>query len=680
MLEHKEKFVAIALLFVALSAQALTLGRIRGAALVGHSLDMAIPVQLDAGEDAASLCLGADVFHADARQDPARVRVTVEPTAHALTVNARVTSSAIIDEPVVTIYLRTGCGQKTTRRYVVLADLPSEVEPSSLPFVVPANIAPAARVAVEPPAAAGVPVAPTVDAPSTAVKRRTPKAQSSGVEGPKPRAAPIAVERPARAAAKAGAKTPDSTSAASTRKSAAGRPRLKLDPLELLSDRVANLDSFMTFEPSEDALREREKVQKLEADVKALREAAARNQASVLDLRARLQKAEEQRFPVGLIYGLVGVVLLALLGAGWYLYRQRQNRERGDQWWSGSSSMSVPPPEVGSRHGAPISTQLMKHDGSVPARRAGGGAVAGASAEAGSVSEVDVTLIDMSDSHFGEFMPADAPPKRQRGSAGPSKSAAAAPSKVVRDLHSPAVLETRRQAEALAAQGKTDLAVRTLKKQVSESDEPNPFVYLDLFVLIHSLGLKEEFAQFRQDFKLLFNGRVPDFAFFRDEGKGLEAYPEVLSRLTGLWGKPKVLDAIETLVFRDPWTDDAQVFDLAAFRELLLLHGVAHGAVAGAAAQAAVGVGLTTMALGRRDAVEARDTMPAPSDLSQPDAGHGTGLDIDLSAFGSASPSQAQEGSAPVVDLPLLMPFDPGLDAGGAQTHGLGPASKRNEK
>ncbi len=683
LLEHKEKFVAIALLFVALSVQALTLGRIRGAALIGQSLDMAIPVQLDAGEDGASLCLGADVFHADARQDPARVRVTVEPTAQALTVSARVTSSALIDEPVVTIYLRTGCGQKTTRRYVVLADPPSEVEPAALPFIVPANIAPAARATVERPDAAVVPVAPTVGAPGTAAKRRTPKAQTSSVEAPKPTAAPSAAERPARATAKAGAKEPGSTSAASTRKSSAGRPRLKLDPLELLSDRVANLDSFMTFEPSEDALREREKVHKLEADVKALREAAARNQASVLDLRARLQKAEEQRLPVGLIYGLLGVGLLGLLGAGWYLYRRRQNRARRDQWWSGSSSMSVPPPEAGSGHGAPVSTQLMKRDGSIPARRTGGSAGASASAEAGSVSEVDVTLIDMSDSHFDDFLPADARPRKRRQPASVDKPNAPAPTnKVVRVLHSPAVLEVRRQSEALAARGKTDLAVRTLKKQIGESEEPNPFVYLDLFALIHSLGLKTEFAQLRQDFKLLFNGRVPDFAFFRDEGKGLEAYPEVLSRLTGLWGKPKVLDAIETLIFRDPWVEDAQIFDFAAFRDLLLLHGVASGAVVGTAAQAAAvaGAGLNTVPMGRPDGVEARDTMPAPSDLSQPTAAQGSGLDLDLSAFELAPASQPQETSPQDIDLPLLMPFDLGTDAVGPATAGPRPSAKPNEK
>ena len=80
-MEHRAKIIGIALLCVALGSQALTLGRIRGAAVVGRPLDMVVPVQMDAGEDASSLCFDADVFHADTRQDASRVRVVVEPMA-----------------------------------------------------------------------------------------------------------------------------------------------------------------------------------------------------------------------------------------------------------------------------------------------------------------------------------------------------------------------------------------------------------------------------------------------------------------------------------------------------------------------------------------------------------------------------------------------------------------------
>ena len=92
-MEHRANIVGVALLCVAFSSEALTLGRIRGAALIGKPLDMVVPVQLDVGEDATSLCFDAEVFHADTRQDTSRVRVVVEATGLPQTTNVRIMST-----------------------------------------------------------------------------------------------------------------------------------------------------------------------------------------------------------------------------------------------------------------------------------------------------------------------------------------------------------------------------------------------------------------------------------------------------------------------------------------------------------------------------------------------------------------------------------------------------------
>jgi hypothetical protein len=89
------------------------------------------------------------------------------------------------------------------------------------------------------------------------------------------------------------------------------------------------------------------------------------------------------------------------------------------------------------------------------------------------------------------------------------------------------------------------------------------------------LGQKNEFQLLRKDFNLLFNGRVPEFARFKDEGRALESYPEFLTHLTALWSTPKALEMIESSIFQDPWDAKSQHFDLAAFRDLLLLHAIA---------------------------------------------------------------------------------------------------------
>ena len=108
----------------------MSLGRHRGATLIGRPLDITVQAVMDAQEDIASLCLDADVFYADNKLDKARVRVTAEKSATgSQDVVIRVRSSNLVDEPVVTLYLRVGCQQKTERRYVTLAELASDVVP-----------------------------------------------------------------------------------------------------------------------------------------------------------------------------------------------------------------------------------------------------------------------------------------------------------------------------------------------------------------------------------------------------------------------------------------------------------------------------------------------------------------------------------------------------------------------
>jgi hypothetical protein len=269
-----------------LGCDALTLARARGAAWVGKPLDMVIPVQLDAGEDATALCFEADVFHADTRQEASRVRVLVETTEQAQSINVRVRSSALVDEPVVTVYLRTGCGQKTSRRYVLLADVPSD---TATPLAV-----------ARPPIARAVPSPVTALAPehADAVPPETPPtAQARKVRVPKP---PVTKVAPVKSSAVPDKKLPERAS---------GQSRLKLDPLDLLSDRVANLDAYMTFEPPEDALRNRQRMQALEDALKTSQLQAVKTEASLADLKHRLQQAESERFPVVVLYGLLALVL-----------------------------------------------------------------------------------------------------------------------------------------------------------------------------------------------------------------------------------------------------------------------------------------------------------------------------------------------------------------------------------
>lgn len=617
-MEHRANIVGVALLCVAFSSEALTLGRIRGAALIGKPLDMVVPVQLDAGEDAASLCFDAEVFHADTRQDTSRVRVVVEATGQPQTANVRVISSAVVDEPVVTVYLRTGCGQKTTRRYVLLADLPSEV------------VAPASRLT---PQAEPTAKAKTVREPRPATR---PETVNKRVEGK------TAVVAPKRAPTEV--KTPTGRPT--------GQSRLKLDPLELLSDRVANLGSFMTFDAPEDALRNTQKIQSLEVAVKAGLALAAKNEASLVDLKARLQKAESERFPSGLLYGLIALVLACLAAVTFLWHRQRRVPADDDAWWNGATATPASVPTE------PSPEPLIPHkDEELVSKKVSQTALSAAMNHGGPESVPGVNLMEMSDSIFDNLMQSDAEASENRPRPSLPTPAPAAQTKPVCNLNSEALLDIRQQAEFFVSLGQTERAVRILKKQIEESDEPNPFVYLDLLSIFHSLSMKTEFQQVRADFNLLFNGQVPEFAFFKEEGKGLDAYPDVMSRITALWATPKVLEVIEACIFHDPQAVRPSSFDLAAFRDLLLLHGVAQSGLllhplAGAPPKADASASGAAQASASVNFADLSTLANPPPHL----------LDLDLSDSAADSPAAAPLSTVEA-DIPLLMfedyPADP---------------------
>lgn len=99
-------------------------------------------------------------------------------------------------------------------------------------------------------------------------------------------------------------------------------------------------------------------------------------------------------------------------------------------------------------------------------------------------------------------------------------------------------------------------------------------VYLDLFDLYHQLNREADYEALREEFNQHFNAKVPAFALYSPSSPGLEAYESAMSRIEALWPSPKALEVIEESIFRRP--DAAtKAFDLEAYRELLLLYGVA---------------------------------------------------------------------------------------------------------
>lgn len=641
------RLLGLSILFAAVTGEALTLGRLRGAALVGQSLDIAVQVQLDADDNPQGLCFEADVFHGDARQEPSRVRLTVQPAQAGQLVNLRVQSQSPIDEPVVTVYLRAGCAQKTSRRYVMLADVVSDAlttvapQMGQVPLMQPATsvaaLAPGGSVVTASAATQGVPsslgtegVAGPRNQASTVAPTRKPAVvrnrPTRATQKPVRRKAAVAEARPAR--------TTEKLQAGKT----AIQSRLKLDPLEVLSERVASLETSTAGVPSEAATRETQEAQRIaamESNLKSLVALAAKNESSLADLSTRLQQAEAERYRNPLVVALLALLLvgLALLVFLFMRGNRRQPGPGGGNWWSGTASAQpteVPPetrPTSVRRSGfAPMSAPgpLGPVDGQ--AELAQEGQQSGPQSLPAPITQVDVSLVEMSESTFDRLMqlgtthsairkprPADAADSSQQGTR--------------RLINSEELFDLRQQAEFFVSLGQTDQAVSVLERRISEAGESSPAAYLDLLRIFHSLGLRADFRQLSEDFSLLFNVQVPEFSRFMDEGKDLDAYPDALGRIAAAWFTPAVFATIEASLFRDRSNAQREGFDLAAFRDLLLLHAVAPGGDAdvGAAKVASTGVAALERGASAPAAAGRQGDVPLPTLDGLVD------LDIDLS-------------------------------------------------
>ena len=524
------KAVAVGLVLAgtALGSAALNLGRARGAAWIGQPLELMVAVQIDPGQADGALCAEADVFHGDSRQDNSRVQVHVTPTDQPDTFNLKISSSALIDEPVVTVYLRVGCAQKISRKYVLLADFPSETAPPlsrsggatapQLSLVMPveesrgAPAAPSSPKAAQPPKAAQKVIKPSVSSQS---------AQSVAQEPAK--------ERKHLAQNPAKSEKPADT----------GKPRLHLDPVETLNERVKSLESSTKGAiPTEDAGRDSQRMQLLQNDMKVLLEQALKNEASLATMRARLERAESDRVPVEAVYGLGALVLLCL-GALALI------------WGKGSRPAAWTRPLARNK-----------------------GFFATATDAASEEEDFAVNTEDVDKAAFDALVAKQsAMPVTLAVNKVPKKYSATRQSR--KDFNADYQVDLRQQADFLAKLGKVDEAIEVLDGGTHSNPKESPLLFLDLLAIAENFNREVALRQYREQFMQLFNVRVPDLALGNDEGRSLDAYPALLDHINNQWESPHVLDVIEACIMRDPEASESDPFDLAAFRELVNMHGIA---------------------------------------------------------------------------------------------------------
>lgn len=559
-----------------MGSSAATLGRHSGAALIGRPLDVRLQVMLAPGEDIGTQCLAADVFYGDVQVPSSLVTVTTSIAAGETTGSARVVSSQPINEPIVTLSVRAGCGLPFTRRYVLLADPVSEaataqplpataaMPPAPAPLPVPAPSAAPAAVAATVPAPA--PAAGAAPAPTPVVRERPPAPPKPPKVVVKPRPkqstpapAPTAATPPAAGAAAAPA--------------AGGAPRLRLDPPDLPASAGGTPGGQATVtapSASEAALaaanaevaRNTERLAALEAEMARFREAQQRDQARVAELTAQLARAEEERYSNWVVFLLAGLLAVALAAIAVLMRRQRREaalaNDASRAWWAEQPTDDSDEPVSRVSRRAPLEPSApvplesvdLDIDSSPAPLRAPAAAAAPAPAAA------------------RKSGPDSLPPTDRRDFA-PSAMG------VSRSVATEELFDVQQQADFFVSLGEDEQAIAVLRNHLTESHEPSPLAYLDLFRLYHRLGRRDDYEALRDEFNTVFNAGAPQFDRYSDKGRGLEAYESAFARIQALWPEPRVLDLIERSIFRDSEEGETEVFDLEAYRELLMLHAIA---------------------------------------------------------------------------------------------------------
>ncbi|WP_180125188.1 FimV family protein [Rhodoferax sp. BLA1] len=639
-------FVALMAVLTGAAApgHAFTLGDLRGNAVVGRSLDVSIPVLPGSGEEALASCLAADVLFADAPQVNPSVTVTPVTTGPVPMAMVRIRSTAAVDEPVVSVVLRATCGAATSRRYVLLSDFPA-------PDLPRASAASLAEATSSTPLKA--PQAGTADTNSST----SSAAASPVVQEAAPARAPVVgkltpkpvVKKPAAPIKRVVAPEP-----------VAAKPVLKLDaqpvaPAQVQALLPATLPASAPASapaPSDEVVQQALLIQALQNDVKTLKDLAVINQASLAEFQSKLRQAEAERVPMTWFYLVVGL-LLASLGALTWVLRKQQKAQQGD-WWQhaqkDASETLVITPASTIQPSAPVSDfGKFIHQQAAPL------AVVAPSTqpEADPDHDLDIDLDSLAPSNTEPSIstePLAVVPVDGFGSG--------------HNINVESISDIRQQAEFFVSLGQTDRALNILRRQIMESTEPNPLVYLDLLSLYHVQGLKADFRELRVAFSQFFNVSVPDFPAYNNEGRDLLAYAEPLAVLTRFWPNIEAIAFLEACIFHNDAAPMQLSFDLAAFRDLLMLHAVAekvtsdspwkmtsHGGLGASSAAAEMAELAMTMRgqfdeapagaspLDAMDMDTSGDSGPLTLDLSVTDQpAQSLDLDLDLDAPGYSQP------------------------------------------
>jgi tetratricopeptide (TPR) repeat protein len=324
--------------------------------------------------------------------------------------------------------------------------------------------------------------------------------------------------------------------------------------------------------PTPEAVRDAQRTVALEQALASLREQTARNEQTLLEMRRELAAARDSRYANPLVYALVALLLLALVALVWMWMASR--RAAQSVWWpEGGSPTSARPSTFG---GLDDAADTFPGEDNAGAARALAAGAAGTAAAGSSSDGIPAGFIDpdaprspdaLAETDHSDL---DAPIP-----AGQSLATS-------RSVNTEELFDVQQQAEFFLSLGQHEQAIAVLSEYVADHPDTSALAYLELLRIFHSLGRMLDYERVRRQCQQALNVRVPSFDdFHQDAGRPLDHHNEVLQRIEEHWPGPESLPVIEELLFRRPGEDGQPTFDLAAYRELLMLYAMAQEQPAG---------------------------------------------------------------------------------------------------
>ena len=612
---------------MALDAAAAGLSAAVNSAVLGQPLDFAVQVRLQPGETLAQECLSAEVTVGDRRVPTPLVRALLVATGPD-TARVRVITNQAIDEPVVGVLLNAGCASaRFTRRFVVLADPPIDIAPvtAAMPQVSAQALAPvnASRdndVAV----AAAAPASPRQALPRPPAAVETPEARQA-------REARRTARRLARAERRAAAASRTAPRIEATTAEAVA-PRLRLEAVEPApSNAAASVEAALkaVAEASSAARAAASaasaasmRIAVLERTVAEARAETAAGRDGSAELRTRLARVEQaSRWTTPL---LVLVLLMTALAAwlAWRLSGADRARQRGWQSPAHVPAAAGPPAPHSELTPSKLPTAPMPLVNSEVQLAALGGARSRPAWPA----PVGLAPDTEPPTGLGITQPLQRPePDNAMLRTEPMPSLGVIEESAPRDVSIEELIDLEQQAEFFVVLGQDDAAVDLLVEHLRHTGGGSPLPYLKLLEIYRRRGRRVEYQRLRDRFNLRFNAYAPEWEADLQTGRTLDTYAGVIPRLQQVWPRP--LDAmaeLEALLFRKSRGD---LFELPAYREVLLLYALAHDLLD----REAVDAGEVDLLLPLADGGEFSSTSPAPYLALERDSAGG-GLDAKATA------------------------------------------------